>query len=164
MNFDNDLGDHYIGIVQTMIVLIISFMIFSESRFFQKSWITDKYEALNTQADILKIEDVIQFVETENYYLKSDASLKDLSVQLNSNVNLLSKVINHHTGKNFNEFINGYRINLSKKRLLDKNYAHLTIAAIGNSVGFKSKSAFYNAFKQLTNDSPKAYMQNNKVS
>ncbi len=164
LNYENDLGDHYIGIVQTIVVLVISFMICSESRFFQKSWIADKYEALNTQANILTIENVIEFVEKENYYLKSDASLKDLSQALQSNVNVLSKVINLHTGKNFNEFINGYRVDLSKKRLLDESYAHLTVEAIGNSVGFKSKSAFYKAFKLVTNNSPRAYIQNNKVS
>lgn len=164
LNFDNDLGDHYIAIVQVVVVFTISFMIFSESRFFQKSWIADKYDALNNQTNTLKIEDVIQFVEREDYYTRSDASLKDLSKSLNSNVNYISKVINHKTGKNFNEFINSYRIELSKSRLLDKAFEHLTIEAIGNSVGFKSKSAFYKAFKQFTNDSPRAFKENANLS
>jgi len=164
LNFENDLGDHYIGIFQTIIVFTISYMILSGSHLFQKSWTADKYESLNATTSTLQITDVIEYVEKEDYHINPNASLNDLSKSLNSNVNHISKLINLNTGKNFNEFINAYRIDLSKKRLIDKNYEHLTIEAIGNSVGFKSKSAFYKAFKQLTGTSPKSFKQNSNLS
>jgi len=164
LNFENDLGDHYIGIFQTIVVLTISYMLLSESHLFQKSWIADKYESLNTSTDSIHIQDIIQFVEEEDYHMNPNASLSGLSESLNSSVNHISKLINLHTGKNFNQFINTYRIDLSKKRLLDKNYQHLTIEAIGYSVGFKSKSAFYSTFKQLAGISPKTFQQNSNLS
>ncbi len=164
LNHENDLGDHYIGMVQAAIVFMISIMVFSESRFFQKSWVVDKYEALKAQNDSLKIEEIKAFMQRNDYFAKPDISLKELSSSLGSNVNHVSKVINLETGNNFNEFINSYRIELAKRKLLSSEYGQLTIEAIGNSVGFKSKSAFYNAFKHFTGVSPKVFRENMKMS
>jgi len=47
---------------------------------------------------------------------------------------------------------------------LDKKYQHLTIEAIGNSVGFTSKASFYNAFKKHVAISPKAFIKAQKPS
>ncbi|MCB0463886.1 MAG: helix-turn-helix domain-containing protein [Flavobacteriaceae bacterium] len=160
LNFENDLGDHYIALVQTLVIFAIGFMIFSESRFFEKSWLADKYETLKTEDKHVSIGDIKHFIDNENYYLKKNASLKELSERLNANPNYISKTINLKTDMNFNEFINLYRIQLSKKRLLDEDFKHLTIEAIGNSVGFKSKSAFYNAFKRHAGLTPTAFVKN----
>jgi len=48
---------------------------------------------------------------------------------------------------------------LAQERLLDDEFKHLTVEAVGQSVGFKSKSAFYNAFKKYTGQSPSAFMK-----
>ena len=60
---------------------------------------------------------------------------------------------------NFNDFINQYRVEEAKIRLVDPEYSNLTVAAIGNSVGFTSKSAFYSAFKKHTQLSPSAFIK-----
>ncbi len=162
LNFENDLGDHYIALVQTLSIFAISFMIVSESRFFEKSWIADKYETLKTQNKDISIADIKHFIENEEYYLKKNASLKELSERLDASPNYISKTINLETEMNFNEFINLYRIRLSKRRLIDEDFKHLTIEAIGNSVGFKSKSAFYNAFKKHTESTPTTFVKNHR--
>lgn len=159
LNFETDLGDHYIAIFQTFLVFIMSFMILSESRFFEKSWLANKYETLTISDDTITITTIKKYVEDNEYYLLEDSSLKKLAQALDTNSNLLSKTINSKAGMNFNDFINTYRVGLSKKRLIDQNYKHLTIEGIGNSVGFKSKSTFYNAFKKHTNISPSAFIQ-----
>ncbi|WP_298548679.1 helix-turn-helix domain-containing protein [uncultured Aquimarina sp.] len=158
INFEDDGGDHFIFIFNTIIVSITSVILLSESRFFENSWIADKYETSRFKSQEISIDDIKQFVEKSRFYLLSSASLKSLAEELDSNSNYISQVINARTDLNFNDFINQYRIEASKKRLIDSEYSHLTIEAIGNSVGFKSKSAFYNAFKKHVTISPKAFV------
>ncbi|MFD2099805.1 helix-turn-helix domain-containing protein [Flagellimonas iocasae] len=160
INFDDDSGDHYIGIFGTCIIFLTSFFILSESRFFEKSWIADKYETLSTNS--LQFEAVENFLKDGTYYCRQDISLKDLAENLNTNANTISKLINSETGMNFNDFINQKRILLAKTRLLDEEFAHLTVEAIGHTVGFRSKSAFYSAFKKHVGSSPSSYMKQKK--
>lgn len=161
INHDNDLGDHYATMVQTVFIYMISIMIFVESRFFENAWIANKYETLTIQNSAVSIKEIRQFVVKEAYYLKEDVSLKDLSSLMEANPNYISKTINAGAGMNFNEFVNTYRIDESKERLLNQAYKHLTIEAIGKSVGFRSKSAFYNAFKKYTDLTPSQYVKTN---
>ncbi|KAA1244227.1 AraC family transcriptional regulator [Aquimarina sp. RZ0] len=162
VNFDNDGGDHYIFIFHTILVCITSFVLLSESRFFENSWLADKYETSKIKDNPIFIEEIETYVETKQYYLQESASLKDLAKALNTHPNYISQTINASTHQNFNDFINQYRIEISKKRLLDKEYKHLTIEAIAHSVGFKSKATFYNAFKKHVAVSPGAFIKLHK--
>lgn len=161
LNYDDDGGDHYIGMVQTITIFITSFFILSESRFFERSWIADKYETLT--ANPIKLESIEEFLNNTAYYSQQDASLKNLAEKLDTNANTVSKLINSQTGMNFNDYINQKRIVLAQQRLLDTEFKQLTVEAIGESVGFKSKSAFYNAFKKHTGQSPSAFMRQNRA-
>ncbi|MHA7829544.1 MAG: helix-turn-helix domain-containing protein [Flagellimonas sp.] len=157
LNYDDDSGDHIIGIMQTVTIFITSFFILSESRFFEKSWIADKYETLANNA--IQFESIERFVMESKYYSNQDISLKKVADELGTNGNTVSKLINSETGTNFNDYINQKRIALAQERLLDGQFKNLTVEAVGQSVGFKSKSAFYNAFKKHTGRSPSAYMK-----
>ncbi|MHA7056541.1 helix-turn-helix domain-containing protein [Aquimarina sp. M1] len=158
LNFEDDGGDHYIFICNTIIVIVTSIVLLTESRFFENSWIADKYETSKTKNQKITFQYIQNYIEKENYFISKNVSLKDLSENLKSSPNYISQVINEQSKLNFNDFINQYRIEASKKRLTDPTYRHLTIEAIGNSVGFKSKSTFYNAFKKHVAMSPKAFV------
>ena len=55
-------------------------------------------------------------------------------------------------------WVNNRRIKEACRRLNDRaNYDPFTIEAIGQSVGFSSRSAFSKAFKQITGLMPGAY-------
>ncbi len=159
LNYEDDGGDHYIAIMQSLIVLFTAFLFFLESRFFENSWIADKYETLKVSGSGISLSEVESLVASEQYYLDKDASLKGLAALLGTNPNYLSKTINAGTGMNFNDFINRYLVEEAKKRLLLAEYSNLTVAAIGNTVGFTSKSAFYSAFKKHASLSPSAFMK-----
>lgn len=160
LNYDDDGGDHIIGIVQTITIFITSFFILSESRFFEKSWIADKYETLANNS--IQFETIEIFISESQYYAQQEVSLKKVAEQLGTNSNTVSKLINSETSTNFNDYINQKRIVLAQRRLLDDEFKQLTVEAIGESVGFKSKSAFYNAFKKHTGQSPSAFMKQSK--
>lgn len=157
LNYDDDGGDHIIGIMQTVTIFITSFFILSESRFFEKSWIADKYETL--AGNSIEFGAIDDFVTKSGYYSNPDINLKKVAEELGTNSNMVSKLINSETGANFNDYINKKRISLAQQRLLNDGFNHLTVEAIGQSVGFKSKSAFYNAFKKHTGQSPSAFMR-----
>lgn len=158
--YDNDSGDHYIGMIQTLIIFSVTYIILGESRFFEKSWIADKYETLTLSG--LRFSEIDSLVNKKSYFESPSASLKDLADQLHTSTNQLSKTINLHTGNNFNSYINQKRVDEAKNRLLNEEFAHLTVEAIGHSVGFNSKSAFYAAFKKYANTSPSAFLKENK--
>lgn len=161
LNYDDDGGDHIIGIMQTVTIFLTSFFILSESRFFEKSWIADKYETLANNS--IQFETIESLISESQYYANQDISLKKVAEKLGTNGNTVSKLINSETGVNFNDYINQKRIALAQNRLLDDEFKHLTVEAIGQSVGFKSKSAFYNAFKKHTGQSPSAFMKQRRV-
>ena len=164
LNFEDDGGDHYIFIFNTIMVSITCIVLLSESRFFENSWIADKYETSSFNDQGISMDKIKEFVEKNKFYLLNTASLKNLSEELNSSSNYISQIINTSTGLNFNDFINQYRVEASKIRLTDSKYSHLTIEAIGNSVGFNSKSTFYSAFKKHVAMSPKAFIELQKPS
>ena len=60
-------------------------------------------------------------------------------------------------GKSFPDFINQYRIEEAKKRLLDPAKKHYTVLAIAEEVGFNSKSSFNNVFKKHVKMTPSEF-------
>ena len=119
-----------------------------------------KYET--AAANEIDMQIIEENVLADGYYLTNEISLKTLASKLEVGQNALSKTINSEFGMNFNDYINQKRVVEAKKRLLNKDFGHLTVEAIGNSVGFNSKSAFYNAFKKHSGTSPSAYVKERK--
>jgi AraC-like DNA-binding protein len=107
------------------------------------------------------IEKIINLMTIEKIYLDNHISLNGLADKIQIPYYQLSRLINHNYNLNFNDFINSMRVEEAKKKLLDEQYKRLTIEAIGQSVGFNSKSSFYIAFKKYTHCSPKEYMKTN---
>lgn len=160
LNFEDDLGDHYIAIFFSISIFIIAAFIMSESRFFEKSWIADKYSTsgidhVESSKLFSRIE---QFILDEQYFLNNKTSLKDLSDKLSIPSNYISQSINREKSVNFSEYINSFRIEEAVRRLKHEDYAHFSIASIGESVGFNSKTTFYTAFKKQTGQTPSNFI------
>lgn len=158
-SFDDDGGDHYLGIFHSCLAFLTTYVLLSESRFFENSWVADKYETLSQSKSDLSLESIESYVDENNYFLHQDASLQDLAAILKVHPNHISKIINQGRQSNFNDFINQKRIRFSQGKLVDTNFSNVTIEAIGALAGFKSKSAFYAAFKRHTGTSPSAYIK-----
>ena len=91
-------------------------------------------------------------------YCSVDFNLDKMASLVNSRTKYVSQVINECYGKNFNIFINEYRIKEACRKLIDvDNYGSYTIAHIAESVGFKSNANFNVTFKKMTGITPSMY-------
>lgn len=82
-------------------------------------------------------------------------SIGKLSESIGCNTKYLSQIINDDYNCNFNTFINEIRIKEACRRILaGGEWDRLTLEAIANSVGFKSRSTFSQLFKQFTGMTP----------
>lgn len=97
-----------------------------------------------------------EIMEREQLYLLHDFQIMDLAAKLNLPIHHCSFVINKHIGKNFRDWINGYRIDHFLKQYPLKS-DKITIEAMASEAGFKSHATFYNAFKKETGLMPTAY-------
>lgn len=102
-------------------------------------------------------------IESKKLYLNGKLTLDELAKSVNTNPKYISQAINHGLELSFVDFINKYRVEESKKQLLDTDNSLLTLEAIGLKSGFNSKSSFFRAFKKHTNLTPKQFTEN-KVS
>ncbi len=91
-------------------------------------------------------------------YLEPELTLASLSKRLQENTTQVSATINAAFGKNFNEFINGYRVEHFKKEIAKPENKHITLLGIAFDCGFNSKATFNRVFKKTEGISPKEYL------
>ena len=120
--------------------------------------VTKRKTFILEETDSKKILDTLTlFMEEKKPFLDSDISLITLADSVGVNPKTLSFVINEHMHKNFNHYINDWRVEEVKKRLDDKAYDHFKMLSIAFDCGFNSKSTFNLAFKKATGLSPSEY-------
>ncbi len=118
-------------------------------------------DAQELESKVIKLKEV---VESEKLYLDVDLSLKSLAGRIPMPINHLSYVLNEGLSKNFNEFINEYRVEEVCKKLNDDAFDHLTIAALALSSGFKSVPTFQRTFKQVKGKTPKEFKKGQEIN
>lgn len=105
-----------------------------------------------------------KLMEEETLYKNPLLSRSDLAAQLDISEGYLSQIINQEINKSVIQFVNEYRIKAAQHLLHDPMFNKYSVEAIGLEAGFKSKSAFYNAFKTSLDISPGAYRKLQKTS
>ncbi len=114
----------------------------------------------STESEPYKPEQVqrVEALMTERRpYLDSTVSLESLARQLSLPERTLSRILNQHFGKNFFEFINGYRVERAKQLLASPEGKALSILEIMEESGFTSKSTFNAIFKKQVGQTPSQY-------
>lgn len=96
-------------------------------------------------------------MESEKPFLNEELSLPLLAEQSSISRPYLSQIINQEYGMNFYDFVNRFRVEEAKKRLISKEYEHLSVLGIAFECGFKSKSSFNRYFKKYCGVSPSEY-------
>ncbi|MGM9687776.1 MAG: helix-turn-helix domain-containing protein [Alloprevotella sp.] len=111
------------------------------------------------QADEL-LMDIAHVMEDSVTVCNPDFSLSQLARMVSSNTKYVSWVINKTYGKNFKTYLTEYRIREASRLLADGGVsASLTIAAIAEQVGYKSPTAFNQAFRRIYGMTPSAYLK-----
>ncbi|HEX3385983.1 MAG TPA: ABC transporter permease [Mucilaginibacter sp.] len=96
-------------------------------------------------------------MDADLYYQDPELSLSSLAEKLNLTTHELSRIINIALKKNFNDFINEYRIRDVAAKMQDPAYERITLVGMAFDAGFNSKATFIRAFKQLTGKNPAEY-------
>lgn len=98
------------------------------------------------------VHEVIQLVKN-NY--KMSLKLSEIAMKLHINASYLSRLFSEEVGSSFSDYLLNYRIEKAKSLLLlQKNWS---IQRIAEECGFNSQHYFSNAFKKITNCTPKEY-------
>ncbi len=103
------------------------------------------------------IDKLLFAMEEEKLYLNSRLSIHKLAQEIKIPRQYISEILNIHLEKNFQDFVNAYRIEEFTKRLQSDQYEHYTLFAIANEVGFNSKSSFNAIFKKMKGLTPSEY-------
>lgn len=115
-------------------------------------------EADNSQRKEL-FESINDQIEAEKLFLQKDLSVRVLAELNKVNTKYISESINQNAGMNFNGFINEKRIAYAKQLIDSEASKELTLEAIANESGFRSKSSFNSAFKNFTGMTPSQFMK-----
>ena len=121
-----------------------------------------KYQSSTLDEDdkVVITERIFKLFEDSEEYLATDFNLNKLAELVGSNYKNVSQVVNENFKKNFNTLLNEYRIKEACRRMGDlTHYGNYTIEAIGESVGFGSRSTFISTFKKITGLTPSEYQR-----
>lgn len=124
-----------------------------QKEFNAKKALLDEWATLDYKTKLL------QLIEKEQPYLNPDLSLSLLAQQLQLHPNQLSWLLNAGFGKNFNEFINHYRLEAFKQSAKDPQNSSLTIMSMAYDCGFNSKTVFNTYFKKKMGTTPKQFLK-----
>ncbi|HWB27283.1 MAG TPA: ABC transporter permease, partial [Chitinophagaceae bacterium] len=93
-------------------------------------------------------------MEAKRYYEYPELRLANLAEKLGLTTHELSKIINTVLKKNFNDFINEYRVREVARKMQDTAYDNITLMGIAYESGFNSQTTFTRILKQVTGKSP----------
>ncbi len=124
----------------------------------------NKYQksALTTATAENYAEQLVEAMEESKMYLQQELTLQELAGHLTIPKHQLSQLINERFGKNFYDFVNGYRVEEAKQLLLNEKYSHFTTLAIAQEAGFNSKATFNAVFKKTAGCTPSEYVKMHK--
>lgn len=119
-----------------------------------------KYAGSNLNQENLTaiLQRAMTVLDSTEEIFSSDFTLTRLAEMSETKPRYLSQAISEIDGRNFNAMVNERRVKEACRRFDDtEHYGSLTVEAVGQEVGFKSRSSFTAAFKLITGMTPSAY-------
>ncbi len=109
------------------------------------------------------LEQLKLLMDEDEIYLNPSLSLRELAQSLQIHPNKLSWLINENLGKNFNEYINSWRLTAFQQKALDPENSNITLLGLAYESGFNSKSVFNEFFKRSTGLTPRAWVKSRQT-
>lgn len=103
------------------------------------------------------LQKLVDLMKEEKLYTKPGVTLNDISEKIDASKQNISAVINNELDMNFYKYINSLRIEEACVLLKDPAYVNHTIEGVAIEVGFKSKSSFNQAFKNIVGKTPSEF-------
>lgn len=97
----------------------------------------------------------VQMLDHIHKHFNEDISLSHIAEQFNLSLSYISLLFKKHTGENFKEYLNQYRVGKAKELL--RGDASLSINEIAGLVGCNSVNTFIRIFKKYEGVSPGQY-------
>lgn len=96
-----------------------------------------------------------RLVEVERVFREEGLTIGGLAQRLNVHEYKVRQLINDQLGfKNFNAFLNHYRVRDAQRLLADPETRHRNVAEVAYEVGYRSLGPFNKAFKDTTGQTP----------
>ncbi|WP_373524271.1 helix-turn-helix domain-containing protein [Aquiflexum sp.] len=108
------------------------------------------------EIELIKSE-IISKMEEAQIFTETGLTLNQFAKRINVTPKLVSLVINREFDKNFNEFLNQYRIAFAILKIKEGYLDDYTLEALGEMSGFNSRTTFFNSFKKEKGCSPTEY-------
>ncbi|MEP0134086.1 MAG: helix-turn-helix domain-containing protein [Eudoraea sp.] len=154
---------YFLNIIEDTVPYIVGPIVYSVVIYFL-SYKAFQLKTTEIDGDAFKKNDnewlynkISELVINDKLYLESDLSLSSLSKLVGKSTQNTSEVINQYAKRNFNDFINYYRIQDAKRMLLDVTTKNYTISTIAFDAGFSTLSSFNSAFKKFEGTTPSLY-------
>ncbi len=116
-----------------------------------------KVRAFDLQNQELQRQALEVLMTEEERYRDPQLNRNKLALALDMPPNQLTLLIQASYGLSFTDYINHWRLQKVQSMLLDPDWQHLTLEAIGHEAGFQSRSAFYRVFRAATGKTPATY-------
>ncbi len=107
------------------------------------------------------LDKLLNYMKEEKPYLNQELTIKELADGLKLPRHYVTEILTTDLKKNFFTFINDYRVEDVKARLVSKKYNGVTVLQIALESGFNSKSSFNTIFKQYLGITPSEYRRMN---
>jgi AraC-like DNA-binding protein len=134
-----------------------------EEQALRKEVVENKYSRSNLSDEqketlVFRIQEILS---NPKNICQPEFTLAKLAKQANSNTTYVSQVINERYGQAFSNVLSSFRIKEACRRMSDESdkFGNMTIEGVATSVGFKSRTAFINAFKREVGLTPSEYLR-----
>ena len=173
------LGTPRSGLVDTVSALLIFFMVLGFNVWFLSC---RPAQAMEPRSSVFPSEDVqvidsstgdgpaaamiheIRHLMTEKQVFREEGlTIARLAEKLDTQEYRLRRLINGHLGyRNYNQFLNRYRIEEAARQLTAPETKHLPVLSIALDVGYRSLAPFNKAFKEIHGMTPTTYRSRNR--
>ncbi len=101
-----------------------------------------------------KVAALKEAMQTHQLFKNPRLSLDDLADAIEVKPYVLTQLLNTSVGKNFNDYVNEFRVEEVVRLMKDASFDHYTLTAIGFEAGFNSKATFNRIFRKVTGKTP----------
>ncbi|WP_438425831.1 helix-turn-helix domain-containing protein [Aquimarina macrocephali] len=104
-------------------------------------------------------KEIERYMVEEKAFLDQDMTLKTFAKRVGVSSRSISKTINEMEYKNFNMYLNHYRVEEFKTLIESEKYQKYSNTALAKEAGFNSRASFYKNFKDIVGISPSDYFE-----